>query len=362
MRSTETLLGDLKTTQTDVDAFEPHVKKLDDSLTSVIDVLNKSKEVADKVDELDDDLKTTSVILTGLCAVPAVDEIAGPLNTAVSDMEKSVKPVRNKIDAFEKKVKPVRDKLKEIDKYVRESIQKLNSLKEGAAKLSSEVSCVNDCAEEIHSDVIKGSLDKFSSATDPVVKTINSALERATTLSERIEEMLQKIENACNVLLKIETPVINVLNVLDKLKPMFDAINSVLNQKISVPYSVKIKVHVSTGNWWKPWAWGWKIKTVNFSFSVKQIFDGINTGIGWINDKLMDLAKTALNALHIKFPELPSIPGLDDALKAIENTLSVFDPLIADVEELESQFESMLKNIHALEVAVTGFSIPCSKD
>ncbi len=114
-------------------------------------------------------------------------------------------------------------------------------------------------------------------------------------------------------------------------------------------------------SWWKPWTWGWKTTPVTYSFSIKDVLDGINTGIDFVNDKLMELAKKALNAVNLDFPKLPEIPGLTDLREDIDRAFGSLDRLSADVRDLEDALAETLDGLRSIKVSLDSFHLSCAR-
>lgn len=352
MSDTTVLLARLEETQSDVDALRPHVVKLDNGLKSVVSALAEVKKVSDDLSELDDNLGTVSTVLLALQVVPVVGEPCGVAKTGVDEMKKGVHPVRTKANEFEARVKPVRDKISAVEKKVAAAIEKLDLLKAKAKELHDRAGTVYTCAQSKKLTAVTTAEDQFSAGLNPGVAALNKALDAATAAAVAIEGKLADIEDAAKKLVDIGHPIDDVLSKLSGLSKALDPIRAALNQKITIPYSVKI-----SGPWYAPWKW--HVSTQNFTFSVQQILDGVNVGIKFVNDALMKAVRGILNGLNLNLPKLPEIPGLDALRAALDKALGPIGSIGADLDALGAKLDAILAGLDALVDGLGRFDFKC---
>lgn len=352
MSQTTRLCARLEDTQEDVSELRPYVVDLDGALKDAVDAMAKVKEVSDNLSKLDDTLGTISLVLTALSPLPVVGQPASVTKKPVDVLKKGVHPVRTKANQFEKKVKPVREKTEKVQEQTAKAIEKLDQLKKAAGQFEHTLETTYSCLRKKNFTALIDKSDKFSSGVRPEVVALNKALTSTTNLAKSIEKKLSDVKKTCDDLVAIGKPIDDVMDKLSGLTKALKPIEDALKQKISVPYSVRIK-----GKWWQPWKW--KLKTQNFSFSVKQVLDGINTGIGAVNDALETAAKAVLKKLKINLPKIPSIPGLDKLDDKIDNVLGFIGQLSSDLSDLGDDIKSLGDKLDALNVAVGKFDIKC---
>lgn len=352
MNQTDRLCARLEDTQEDVDDLRPCVVDLDDSLKSAIRAMQKVKEVSDNLSKLDDDLGTVSTVLTALSPLPVVGPPASVAKKPVDVLKKGVHPVRTKANQFESKVKPVREKTQQVEEKVALAIQKLDQLKEVAGKFEATLEETQACLKKKNAFNLIDQMNKFSSGVRPLVVTTNKGLTTTTTLAKTIKGRLDAVEKTCQSLVDLGEPIGDVMSKLSGLSKALDPIEDALNQKVRVPYSVRIK-----GEWYQPWKW--QVKSQNFEFSVKQVLDGVNTGIEFVNDKLEEGAKAMLKKLNVRLPYIPNISGLDKIDDALDNVLGFIGQLDSDLGSIGADFDDLTRQLDDLKAQLDKFDIKC---
>lgn len=360
MAGTQILCADLAEVSQDARELQGHVGDLDDSLNSAISLLQNVKDVSDTLSRLDDNLGVISVVMTALKPVPYAGTAVGAVKPAVDTMKKGVHPVRTKANALEKKVKPVREKLQKVENQVAKAKAKLGDLRNQATAFKTKLEEVYDCNKKRSALTFLKAEDKFCDEMDPSIRLLDKALDRANQLADNIDDRIKKVKDACQALIDVKKPLDEVDDVLKNMSKVLDPIKSALNKSIDVPYSVKVKVKVTKKKWWKVLTfWDWKWESTTFSFTIQQIIDGIDTGIGFVNDKLMDLAKAALKKLNVNFPKLPEIPGLSQLEDKLEDVLGFIGQLEKDLDKLESNVSIIFEFVEEFKKSIDKFNITC---
>jgi chromosome segregation ATPase len=353
---TDILLRDLVTTQKDIDVLLPKITQLDTTLQNTINISNVSKDISENLSTLDDSLNATKAVLLAFSALPVVGSACSTAKTVVSTLQNSVHPVRVKANQFEAKVKPVRDKLQSLQEKVDKLIKTLKTLKKTVKQMYDAVDSVNQCViSKDNPDDLRQPLDSFSAGVDAGVQELNRVLEATIQLSEKIASVLKQLEETLSFVKSVGDDINAAMNKLDVLNQMLKPINSALNHKISITYSFKVKVNSS--NWYAPWDWQWKKQ--NFSFTVQQIIDGINTGFDEVNDQFMKLAKETLDSINVDFPKLPSIPGLNQLNKKFDELMTPLTQVIGQIDSFEKQVDQVFERMQALEVSLSKFNVTC---
>lgn len=360
MAGTQILCADLAEVSQDAGELQGHVGDLDDSLNSAISLLQNVKDVSDTLTRLDDSLGVISVVMTALKPVPYIGTVVGAVKPAVDTMKKGVHPVRSKANSLEKKVKPVREKLQKVEEQVAKAKSKLGELKNKSTAFKEKLEEIYDCNKKRSALAFLGAEDKFCAELDPSVRVLDKVLDRANQLADDIDEKIKKVKDACQALVDIKKPLDDVDDVLKDMSKVLNPIKAALKQKISVPYSVKVKVKVTKKKWWKIFTfWDWKWETTTFSFTIQQIMDGIDTGIGFVNDKLMDLAKAVLKKFNVDLPQLPKIPGLSQLEDKLEDVMGFIGNLEKDLSKFESNISSIFDKLEEFKDSIDKFKITC---
>lgn len=353
---TDTLLRDLLTTQNDLDVLLQKITQLDTPLQNTINISNVSKDISENLSTLDDSLNATKAVLLAFSALPVVGSACSTAKTVVSTLRDAVHPVRIKANQFEAKVKPVRDKLQSLQEKVDKLIKTLTTIQTTSKQMHDAVDSVNQCViGKNNPGNLRQPLDSFSTGVDTGVQELNRVLEATIQLSDKITSVLKQLEDTLSFIKSVGSDINAVMNKLDVLNQMLKPINSALNHKISITYSYKVKVN--SGNWYKPWEWQWKKQ--NFSFTVQQIIDGIDTGFDELNDQFMKLAKEALDSVNVDFPKLPSIPGLNQLNKKFDDLMTPLTQVIGQIDSFEKQVDNIFERMQALEVSLSKFDVTC---
>jgi len=352
MGATTALINHLGDTQEDIDDFKPYVESLDEGVEDVLNIFETIKDVSDNLSTLDDNLNTVGLVLTPLQPVPVVGTACGITAKSVKMLRRGVHPVRIKANQLDKTVRPVREALEKLKARIEAVLAKLEKIRTGAQKLEGLLSTTYDCLQKHEKTALIEAEDKFSSGVDPAVKALNKALTLATRLAKNIDDRLNKLSKLSNTLDEVADPINAVMKELKVVSKMLDPIEGSLKERVTVPYGMKVK-----GKWYKPWKW--KVKTVNFTFKIQDILDGIDTGVDWVNDQLMNLARKALRSLNLDLPKIPTIPGLDKIEEEIEDVLGFMGQLKADILDIEDDLEAIIKGLGVLDSAPLNFDIKC---
>lgn len=336
LNSTDNLLQILSSMPQNIDTAIPRLDRFMSNLSTLISALDKCNKSC--IYELDN-------LLTQL------DDLAGKTLSAgenVLTVQKSaaaikqeVHSVRERTDNFNKKIEPVNNKLKLINDKIKITGLQLKDLK----KISQQMYSVVSRANRYGSD--KDSLEKYCSGMESVAVFMDKSLEYLNGFCETQTQNISSLKDVCFDLLNIEPYVEQAMSEVIAIIDMLISIKGMLNKTIASPYGLKIK-----GPWYAPWKW--KIKTVTFSHSVRDVLKGVNTNIDYVNDQLMKMAQDVIKSANTNFPEIPDIHGLEDLKENIDGVYGI----INNLDDLNmGLFDDILKNVHALEVGLSTFNV-----
>jgi ABC-type transporter Mla subunit MlaD len=332
MSSTNTFVETLKQTPPLSAALQQNLQRLKDDDDEIIKVLTYTKTVSDDLDKLDDALTTANQILTFVSVIPEVGEAAAALKESIAVLSQEVSPARKAADQLEAKVKPLRDALGKLSSGLDDAIQataKINSTSQAFLdKFTAVVNCINSLPDGDYKTKGLQYLDQFSSALQPVVATLNTALSTANDVIGGFYSELTKIKAALNPLGAIADAVQQVLSVLDPLMGPLQELEDKLNTieiPVPIPYPHMVSLH-----------------------DVFQFFSAFADIIESAMAPIQDLLNDLLNALHIT---LPSIPGLSDLIN-----LDIDIPAIPDLSGL---LLAIRKPFDQFNLKIPTFSLKC---
>jgi prefoldin subunit 5 len=359
MRQTEKLLNGLCNTERNICSLEDDVSDVQKVVTHSIDVLMTSKTINADLVDLDETIKLVSTILTPFTAIPIVGGGISITKKSLDTIDRVINPIRVQSDKVEKIIKPIRDSLKKVQSKI-QIIQ--NGLKTSAnytTKIHDKVSNVNDCAIKNESSSVMDLLDGFSTPLNNPIDILNKTISECTKTCDTIEQKLNAVDKSMKTVVKVSHEIEKGMNILVQIKNALSPVKSALNKKISTSYGVKVKVKATKKKWYKVVSfWTWKTETQNFTFTVQQIINGINTGISFVQDALMKGAEDALKAIGVKMPSMHTIPFINDLekeLNSVANNMSVSK----DLDGLEDNLRDIMDTLNTLKVSLDHFNIEC---
>lgn len=333
MSSTDTFVETLKQTPPLAAALQQNLQRLKDDDDEIIKVLTYTKTVSDDLDKLDDALTTTNQILTFVSVIPEVGEAAAGIKDSIAFVSGEVSPARKTADQLEAKVKPLRDGLGKLSSGLDDAIQataKINSTSQSFLdKFTAVVNCINSLPDGDYKTKGLQYLDQFSSAAQPVVATLNTALSTANNGIGDFYSELAKVKAALNPLSAIADAVQQVLNTLDPLMAPLRALEDALNTiqiLVPIPYPHMVSLH-----------------------DVFEFFSAFGDIIDKALEPIQGLIQDLLNALHIT---LPSIPGLSDLI----NLLQINIPGVPDLSAL---LQAITNPFNQFNLQIPNFSLKC---
>lgn len=269
------------------------LRRLRNASAEVRKKLAITKQIADRLKEVEDLLTTTSRVLMAVQIVPPISVTAGNLKRAADKLKKSVTPLRQKADRVEKKVKPVREKLQVFEVELGKLTMEITKVKKQADQFLAIIVKTDDCIKGLARGKLKSELrqdlEAFAGKASPVVAKLNSVLVTILTRVDHIEKAIQKIRKATDLMAPILKTIQTMLNKLKVLKRGLDPVRKALEKKITV-----------------------KIPFKKFTFTIKNVLTAIDKILGVVRKPLMKLAMKVLNPLlkKLKLGVDLKIPGL----------------------------------------------------
>jgi hypothetical protein len=294
---------------------------LDDLTAKFQKLLEIPDEIEAKLGELDNLVASVDRVLLLISIIPAINTEVKAIEKIVKSSQDLIHSSKIKVENLDNKyIEPIREQITDFRSRLQHLIQDINKLKE---------------------------------IQDLPAPELNPIIEEIIKLIAELETPLQDIVNS--QLFKISQDTEQFLSQLHFIDIMISPVNTALKEKITVPYSFKVKVKVPktkkvkdwTSFWnfvWKDvtvWDWDWQVKTENFTFTVKEILDGIK---GIIDEVIGELEKEANKILDpiIKSLNLNiQLPGLS-CLNSIEEEINKL--IKFDLTKIE-KFEKSLINL-----------------
>lgn len=359
MRQTDILLNNLEYTESDLSSLEAKVTKVQDLVINSVDTLNVFKTINTDLKTLDDTIKLVSTVLTTFTTLPVVGGGVSITKKSLDTIDSLVHPIRDLSDKAEKAILPVRDTLKKVQTKIKSLQDEIIKSSAYTTDIYNSINTVNVCAIDNQSSTIIDLLDEFSTSLNRPVALLNKSLYTCKVASSVIETKIQKLDDSMYCAIKVSKEINNVMVILNNIKHSLYPINGALNKKISVSYGVKVKVPETKKKWYKVVSfWTWKTETQNFSFTVKQIIDGINTGISFVQDQLMKGAENALKEIGVKIPTMPNIPYLNDLEKELNIAIDIHT-VVDDLECMYDDLRTIMDSLNTLKVSLDHFNIKC---
>ena len=252
-----------------------------------------TKQIADRLKDVEDLLTTTSTVLMAVRIVPPISVTAGNLKRAADKLKKSVTPLRQKADRVEKKVNLVREKLQAFEIELGNLTIEITKVKKQTDQFLAIFVKTDDCIKGLARGMVKTKLrqdlEAFSGKASPVVVKLNTVLVAILTRIDHSEKAIQKIRKATDLLTPILKEIQAILNKLKVLKRGLDPIRKALEKKITVKNPFR-----------------------KFTFTIKKVLTSIDKILGVVQKPLMRLAMKVLNPLlkKLKLGVDLKIPGL----------------------------------------------------
>ena len=360
MKNTDIIIGDLNTLKSNTQKLEGKVKSLDKSLKSIVSNLSVTKHLYDKLNNLDSNLGTAIEILEVVQIIPPISGAAANTRRVIKEFRVPVTKAKNVAKDVDNRVKPIRDKVVKVEKKVAEVDGKLKQAIAQEDKFTKQVGQARNCIKSLPEGEVKkqsqSSLEAFSIKAAPPVKSTDQLQIGILNQVNNVEAEIYKVIHQARALVDIDRGIDNVMK---DLKPFIDALTKVrnaLNHTIRVPYGT---YPTEVCYKWKfiPYPCNWKTKY--FSFSVKQIIDGVRgvlKPVIWLLEKAMNaFLNPILKALKLNI-KLPPIPGIEQ-LQGIVNQLVAsfdvfnkgFDGMISSIDTLTQKINELRKEIEQVE-------------
>ena len=307
--------------QSNVVILVEKLKDLEDVLCNVNKVLEIPDDIEHKVINLETDIQTLQKLLRLISLIPAI-------KTPIISLEKVVQPVYDMVESIKSNISLL------DNNYVNPIRLKIQEFILRIQRAESSLLLVKDVPNEEHINFLVKELIKAISIVEKPLMEVGS---------NGVVKMLGEFDKA-----------LKDVNFIDN---MFRPVEKVLDEKITIPYSFKVKVKVPktkkikswTTFWnfvWKEvtvWEWDWQIKTQYFTFTVNQILSGVDAiqkVIDLLKEKVDELLDPILKILHFDI-QIPGLPSLDNLTQEIQKLISI------NIKPLDN-IESSIENIFAL--------------
>lgn len=306
------------------------VRALSELVTSAHNAMNQLNHVADKVVQLDGQLKTVNNTITLLTPVPYVGQALRAVGTPLSMVRRPLHATAESIDGVRDPViTPSRRALAETKEQVESIMSALNSVDRtlGTARDMSErlyVFVVEiDDLESLAT--IKRELGNLTGALDQ----LNDTLEEVNRAQAPAADSLAGVASYAELIDVVTSNIEYFMTPFDAVKGVTDAIESALNAEISVP--------------------------LLGSFSVGGALDSAN---GLVADAAKAVVDPILAELNISIPNIPGLEELQQVFTAIEGyyeeilvAAEAIKDSAADVVEIPTEMQGCV----AVIVEETGY-------
>lgn len=334
----EEMAKNLNTTRSEFGKLQGRVNTTSGVVDKSVDVMGKVTYISDNTRSLNETMKTTSRTLKLFNVIPTVGTVTGMLARSIDLVQDPVGAVASKFTAIEQPVIAPTKQVVEKTQGVVNKTKEVMGTTETVIKTTEQYTlrykeCVAQVVEE----------KKFQEA-ETAVDEINKGLVNTNKTLAEINSSFEKVENEAKKISQLADPVNKVTNglkdvkkVVDKIQPIVDELNDALNKKFTLNLLVK-----------------------KFTFSVREILDGLPSEVkaimGAFSDLAMGVLKPVLNKFNI---DIPTIPGLDALSKALDNMKGYYDNINAEygnlsktVNEYSNYQNQVNNNLKKLETAL----------
>ena len=342
------LLKDLATTRSESTRLRDRQETVATALKTGAKILGLPKKHHPKLETLCKTLSTMDDVLGGAQILPKVGTVARKVKERLEPGQKKVCAMARKVGTLKKRMEPVRMTTDVLAKLVAKERAALAALADGAEKGRAGLEKARATARGLPAgkthDAACTCLDRFSGAWIEPDEKLNAALKKANAELDELEKRLKDLAPVFAPFEELGPILSDIEGLLGPIEGVVLKLGKILDQKITIgfPVSVKmpIKVKIKTKEWYNPLKWRWKIswkitgykdvlQTKNFSFTVRQILKGIDTGFSKLNklflDKVMKLVDPILKPLENLLGPLKDLARLLDRLSAIEIKLKTIE-------------------------------------
>ena len=246
LRQTTSLQQGLQTTQKESTITLRRLKKLKRVLTVTDKLLGIPAKVAKVLTKVDKGLKTSILVTNPLVAVPKVNVVAKPINRSLRVAYQKLHPLTVKSQRFAVKIEPTHKRVKKLLKRTKQAIKVLTGLqlvlKKSIPIVNRSAQCVRSMPNGKPKKRASKQLEFFSASLNPSVQGLNRGFILINHSHKKLLQYLQNLGLAGKAFSVLQASLTPLDLVLDKLAPLLQGLQQALNEKISIPYGVKIRV------------------------------------------------------------------------------------------------------------------------
>ncbi|HEY1604604.1 MAG TPA: hypothetical protein VGF77_03300 [Allosphingosinicella sp.] len=325
MSDTDTFIATLTQTPVKAGALLASLNELNSNLGSIINVLTYSKTVDDDLSTLNDAISTAQELLEVASVIPEVGEAAAAVNEALTALSVEVKPAKEAADSIEAEVKPVRDALQSVQSKLQDLINAVQQVQTTSQTFLNDftavVNCINGLPDGTYKTQGLAYLDQFSSAAEPEVSGLNTAMDTANNVITTFYSALSALAAALNPLQEIDSAIQSVLSALS---PITNVLSSLVNDLknitiwVPIPYPQELSL-----------------------YDIFNEFESVASIIEQALAPIQDIVNQVLSALNI---QLPQIPGLSYLLNLALNIPGIpdFAGLLSPITDFLNQLEGLI--------------------
>ena len=358
------LMHDISDAEGHTAQIESDVKTIDKELIEIHDDLEVSEKINKSLHTLDTSLGMASELLTIVGIIPEISTEASALKRSIDTFHKPIKEAVEESDAVEKTVKPVREKIGAIEPKVKKVdavlLDTMNKENQFVDILGSAEHCINSLPDSVVKSKLEEQMEAASSTMDPMVLKFDSVQVELLDSVEEAKKQADKIKSWAQGLIDLDVQINRVIDILSPLIKSLKAIATAFKQTIRVPYGGYPKI---CHKWGVPYPCGWH--TVYFSFTIKQILDGLSGVIKPVMDLLNKAMSAILNpllkALNLDIT-LPEIPGLSVLKELKDHLTTIFDSIIGTLDDLLNRlnvFADFLKQLQEIMDRINEINKEC---
>ncbi len=348
-------ITDLNTTDADLSTISQGIGVLNSKLDSAVQCLSYPSELAGDLNELYSGITTVKEALTLVALIPDVGELVPEVKDAMTVLQTAVNTGRKPVNDFAADVSPYKDAAEKLQSKVNSAMNFVDSSDTDVQTFSTALQNVEKCVNSLPDGTAKtdaiGYLNTFGNTLNPEVSALNSVLGSVISNGNEIVTAVDNFEGTMkNDVVSVRKDLASFLSDFNPLFSALKSVDNILEQKITVPYGLKIQ-----GPWYDPF--DWHVKVEYFTFTVEEIINGIDDILEEVETLLIDAVKSLVGPLvttvmdefnKIKATLIAGIPGLSSLSTA-------FDSIQSDVDAVTTNFSSVFKGLSTLSADLQNY-------
>lgn len=321
----------------DFGELESDIKKTENVLNDVIELL----EIPDRLDKdlrtYDNTLTLISELLAGAILVPPVSAEAAEAKNVVDSVQRPVHQVHKQVSEINRNIKPFRSRLKVVEGFLKKAqgwVDEAKAFTDGEKrKLMSMHKSLNVAEKSVYRTVDELALNIFCGLINAVIEIPIKVLHAMVKVMHEVLTSIGVLTKELHFIKRVSMDVIKLNEELELVLSPLQFLDKLLDK------SVKINLVLDTV----------KIKIRKLLSTTSHI-----PGFSKLMNLAMKTLKPALHALKLDF--VCEIPSLSTLVKKFEVSLNLLSDLDVHFKKIEADFihfhgpKSFISGIHGIDI------------